>query len=264
MAASVSIIIPAYNAEAHLTGVIDRIPRAVWRSLRTLWIIDDGSTDSTAAVAAFLAKRHEGIHPVHFSANRGYGSAVATGIRLCLDDGCDFAACLHADGQYPPEAIPAFIDAMESQRINLMQGSRIASGTALSGGMPLYKYAAGRLLTALENRCFALRLTDYHSGFIVYDRACLEALPLPRMSRSFAFDLEAIAAARSRGLAVGELPIPTRYADEVSYLKPVRYGMRVLWVVAKFGMGYYKYRSQEPGERISQKQEPGAGSQEKE
>lgn len=240
MAATISLVIPAYNAAAHIASVIDRIPRTAWRRLRTLWIIDDGSTDETAAVVESLAKRHEGIHPLHFSRNRGYGATVGTGLRLCKNDGCNFAACLHADGQYPPEAVPEFVDAMISQRISLMQGSRIASGTALSGGMPLYKYVSGRLLTALENRCFGLRMTDYHSGFLVYDRACLQALPLHRMSRSFDFDLEAIASARSLGFPVGELPIPTRYADEVSYLKPLRYGFRVLWVLVKYTMGYYK------------------------
>jgi glycosyltransferase involved in cell wall biosynthesis len=240
MAASISLVIPAYNAEVHIASVIDRIPNPVWRRLRTLWIINDGSSDKTAAVIESLAKRHKSIHPLYFSGNRGYGATVGTGLRLCRDDGCDFAACLHADGQYPPEAIPGFVKAMASQGISLMQGSRIASGTSLSGGMPCYKYIAGRLMTALENLCFGLRMTDYHSGFLVYDRACLQALPLHRMSRSFDFDLEAIASARSLGLSIGELPIPTRYADEVSYLNPIRYGFRVLWVLAKYKMGYYK------------------------
>jgi glycosyltransferase involved in cell wall biosynthesis len=233
-------VIPAYNAGATIAQVIERIPRAVWRGLRTVWIVDDGSTDGTAAVVETLAGRFEGIHPVHFPANRGYGTAVSTGLRLCLQDGCDFAVCLHADGQYPPEAIPEFVDTMAAKRISLLQGSRIASGTALSGGMPLYKYVAGRILCAVENRCFRLAMTDYHSGFLVYDRSCLQALPFHLMSRSFDFDLEAIACARCFGLTVGELPIPTRYAGEKSHLKPVSYGFRVLRVVIKYRMGYYK------------------------
>jgi glycosyltransferase involved in cell wall biosynthesis len=244
MAASISLVIPAYNADRYIAEVIDRIPPAVWRNLGTAWIVNDGSTDLTGATVESLARRHEGIHPVHFSERRGYGTAVSAGLRLCRDEGCDFAACLHADGQYPPEAIPEFVAAMVARRVNLMQGSRIASGTALSGGMPLYKFVAGRLLSALENRCFRLRMTDYHSGFMVYDRACLVALPLHRMSGSFDFDLEVIASARSQGLSVAELPIPTRYAGEVSYLKPITYGLRVLWVLAKYKAGYYKKSEQ--------------------
>ena len=235
----VSVVIPAYNAASTIRSVIDRIPPRLWRQLRTLWIINDGSTDGTAAVIEALSHRHEAIHPVQWTANRGYGAAVRQGLALCKDDGCDYAACVHADGQYPPEAVPEFVATMLVRRIDLMQGSRIASGTALSGGMPLYKYVAGRLLTAIENATFGLRLSDYHSGLLVYSRKSLTALPFHRLSGSFDFDLEVIAAARARNLAIGELPIPTRYAGEVSHLQPVLYGCRVLWVLVKYVAGFY-------------------------
>jgi glycosyltransferase involved in cell wall biosynthesis len=236
---TVSLFVPAYNAASHIRTVIDRIPPQLWRRIRTVWIINDGSNDGTDAVIEALSRRHEAIHPVHWTANRGYGAAVRQGLLLCKDDGCDYAACVHADGQYPPEAVSEFVEAMRLQSIDLMQGSRIASGTALSGGMPLYKYIAGRLLTALENATFRLRMSDYHSGFLVYSRKSLETLPFHRLSTSFDFDLEVIASARTQGLSIGELPIPTRYAGEVSHLQPVIYGLRVLLVLVKYSAGYY-------------------------
>ena len=237
---TVSIFIPAYNAASTIRSVIDRIPPRLWRQIKTIWIINDGSIDGTDAVIEALSRRHETIHPVHWTKNRGYGAAVRQGLALCKDDGCNYAACVHADSQYPPEAVPEFVETMHLHHIDLMQGSRIASGTALSGGMPLYKYVTGRLLTAIENAMFGLRLSDYHSGFLVYSRKSLEALPFHRLSRSFDFDLEVIASAHARRLAIGELPIPTRYAGEHSHLKPVFYGCRVLWVLAKYTAGYYR------------------------
>ncbi len=239
MDATVSVFIPAYNAASTIRSVIDRVPPRLWRQLRTLWIINDGSTDGTDGVIEALSRRNEAIHPVHWTKNRGYGAAVRQGLALCRDDGCDYAACMHADGQYPPEAVLEFTEAMAARGIDLMQGSRVASGTALSGGMPLYKYIAGRLLTVIENMTFGLRMSDYHSGFLVYGRKTLAALPFHRLSENFDFDLEVIAAARARKLAIGELPIPTRYAGEVSHLKPVNYGCRVLGVLVKYLAGYY-------------------------
>lgn len=242
MDATVSLLIPAYNAASTLRSVIDRIPPLLWRSLKNIWIINDGSTDATAIVAESLAKRHEVVRPFHFTANRGYGAAVRHALSLCKTDVAppDFAVCVHADGQYPPEAIPGFVEQAAACSIDVLQGSRIASGTALSGGMPLYKFVAGRLLTAIENRVFDLHMTDYHSGFLLYSRKAFSELPFHRLSGSFDFDLEVIASARARGLAVAELPIPTRYAGEKSYLNPMNYGLRVLWVLAKFKAGYYK------------------------
>jgi glycosyltransferase involved in cell wall biosynthesis len=239
---TVSIFIPAYNAASHISSVIERFPPRLWRQVKKVWIINDGSTDGTDAAIEALARRHEAVHPVHSAMNRGYGHAVRQGLSLCKDDGCDYAACVHADGQYPPESVLDFVDAMRSNSIDLMQGSRIASGTALSGGMPLYKYVAGRMLTALENAVFGLRMTDYHSGFLVYSRKSLRELPFQRLSASFDFDLEVIAAARARGFALGERPIPTRYAGETSHLRPVRYGLRVLRVLVRYLAGYYRYK----------------------
>jgi glycosyltransferase involved in cell wall biosynthesis len=236
---SISLFIPAFNAAATLPGVISRIPRDLKQSLGTVWIVNDGSTDATLRVVENLSAEHGFIRHVHCTRNKGYGNAVRIGLSLCRKDGCHFAACVHADGQYPPESVFPFVQAMIAERFDLMQGSRIASGGALRGGMPLYKYVAGRLLTAIENRVLSLRLTDYHSGFLVYSRKALETLPFHRLSTGFDFDLEVIASARAAGMKVGEKPIPTRYAGERSYLNPVTYGLRVLWVLVKYKLGRY-------------------------
>jgi glycosyltransferase involved in cell wall biosynthesis len=236
----VSVFIPAFNASAHLPAVLERFPDELWPAIEHVWIINDGSRDSTAACADTLAKGNVKIQPVHFSWNRGYGCAVREGLFRCRQDACDFAVCLHADGQYPPEAIVGFVREMAARGIDILQGSRIASGTALSGGMPLYKYVANRILTFFENIVFNLSMTDYHSGMLVYGRKALDSLPFEALSGSFDFDLEVIACARSRGLCIAELPIPTRYAGEISHVNVVSYGLRVLGVMAKYLAGGYK------------------------
>ncbi len=239
MESTVSVFIPAYNAARFIGSVIDRFPPRLWRRVKNVWIINDGSADRTEAVIESLALKNEAIHPVSFIKNRGYGAAVRQGLSLCKDDGCDYAACVHADGQYPPEAVLEGVETMELRGIDIMQGSRIASGAALSGGMPLYKYVAGRCLTAIENKVFGLRMSDYHSGFLLYSRKALTTLPFHRLSESFDFDIEVIAAAKAMGLSISELSIPARYAGEESHLKPIPYGFRVLGVCTKYALGYY-------------------------
>lgn len=235
-----SIFVPAYNAGRHLEQTIARIPEAIWPEVKSCWIINDGSSDNTGEIAEDLSERNNRIRPVHFERNSGYGAVVRKGLALCREDSCEVAACLHADGQYPPESIPEFFESVISDGFDILQGSRIASGTALSGGMPLYKYMAGKTLTFFENAVFGLTMTDYHSGYLFYGRRALSKIPFERLSRSFDFDLEVIASARARGMKVGELPIPTRYADEKSHLNPIHYGLRVVGVMGKYLMGRYK------------------------
>ena len=161
------------------------------------------------------------------------------GLRAAVTFGCNTVACVHADGQYEPEALPGLLVTMFDRGLDLLQGSRIASGTARLGGMPRYKIVANALLNRLENRTLGLGLTDYHSGYMVYGEKALRQIPFDTLSNSFDFDLEVIASARARALSVGEVPVPAHYGDEVSHLQPVTYGLRVLRILWRFRRGGY-------------------------
>ena len=151
----------------------------------------------------------------------------------------EIVACIHADGQYSPEVLPDLVADMRARSLDILQGSRIASGTALSGGMPIYKYVANAILNRVENHALGLAMTDYHSGYLLYGRHALRSLPFGGLSDSFDFDLEVIASARAHGLRVSEAPVPTHYGAEVSHLRPIAYGMRVLRVLWNYRRGRY-------------------------
>ena len=233
------IIIPAYNAERHLPTVLERIPDPVWRHVHAVYIVDDGSTDGTAAVIRRAESERPCVRGIFLAANGGYGRAMKAGLKRAQADRAAAAVCLHADGQYAPEEIPRLLAALERRGLDLLQGSRLASGTAVSGGMPRYKLVAGLMLRVLENAVFGLHMTDYHSGYLVYGGGALARIPFERLSDSFDFDLEVIAACRAAGLAVGEEPVPTHYGDEESHLNPVCYGFRVLGCVFRYLTGHY-------------------------
>lgn len=203
---------------------------------------------------------------MRFEFNRGYGAVVKCGISEGLRSGAKYIACLHGDGQYPAEQLGEFfahletagsspagnppeinapefdprgqpeVSAPASNRpaIALVQGSRcLVPGAARAGNMPLHKRIGGAFLTALENIAFRQKLTDRHSGFIVYNAEFLKTLDLAKLSPSFDIDLEIISIADARGWRLAELPIPTRYAGEKSNLNVVTYGLRVLWQILR-------------------------------
>lgn len=230
------ILIPAYNAERTLPGVLARIP---FHRLGTVLVhvINDGSRDDTARVAASLGDSR--VVAINLPSNRGYGGAVKRGLASLKAAGATVVACVHADGQYAPEELPAMLATMQARGLDLLQGSRIAGGRALAGGMPPYKFLAGKLLTALENQVIAAGFSDYHSGYLIYGARAMAALPFAALSDRFEFDLEVIACAKAAGLRLGEVPIPTHYGDEISYLDPIRYGLKVLGVMARFRAGHY-------------------------
>jgi glycosyltransferase involved in cell wall biosynthesis len=234
-----TVVIPAYDAGRHIGAVLERVARLTACGLEHVIVVDDGSRDDTVRVIK-AAKPPPGarLTLLERRKNGGYGAAMKDGLAAASAEGPDLVACVHADGQYAPEALPALISEHARRGLDLLQGSRIASGTALRGGMPLYKYVGNALLNRLENRTLQLSLTDYHSGYLLYGRRALQ-LPLQGLSNSFDFDLEVIASARARGLVVGEAPVPTHYGDEISHLNPLTYGLRVLRVMWNYKRGRY-------------------------
>lgn len=235
----ISIFMPAYQAETLVEATVARIPSAFWERIHTLHILNDGSTDKTAVVAARLALANAKIRVNHSAQNCGYGATVRKGLQLCLEDGSETIVCLHADGQYAPELLPQLVDYLLDSRLDIVQGSRLAQAGALAGGMPFYKLVAGRILVAIENKVFGLRLTDYHSGYLLYRRRFVSRVPFAKLQGRFEMDLELICLARARGFLVGEMAIPTRYAGETSHLNPVAYGLRVLAVLWRYKRGFY-------------------------
>ena len=231
------IFIPAYNVAKTLASVLQKIPESVWNRAIVL-VIDDGSVDDTRGafenyVAGLdnekAALQKSRLRYMRFEQNHGYGAVVKKGVSEGLRSGAAYIACLHGDGQYPAEKLQDFFDHLKSNKVALVQGSRhLIRGGAKAGKMPLYKRLGGTFLTSVENMAFKQKLTDRHSGFIVYSADFLKKVNLEKLSHSFDIDLELISVADARGLKLAELPIPTRYAGEKSNLRVVPYGLRVL------------------------------------
>jgi len=236
---SVLVAVPAYNAAHTVERLFARIPPDVLGSAALYAVVDDGSTDETLPALSRVRSSLPSLVVLRHEKNRGYGAAVKTLLSHALDIGTDIVAILHADGQYSPEKLPDLLAPLKAGEADLVQGSRMLGGGALAGGMPVYKYVANRMLTAIENRFFGMRLAEFHSGYMLYSRRALTAIPFTRLSGSFDFDLEMLVCARILGLRIREIAIPTIYADEVSHLNPISYGLNVLSVVGRYRRGDY-------------------------
>jgi hypothetical protein len=112
---------------------------------------------------------------------------------------------------------------------DVVLGSRILGGGALSGGMPLWKYVANRALTFIQNIALGAKLSEYHTGYRAYSREFLEQLDLDRYSDNFIFDNQLLVDAIISGARIGEISVPTRYFPEASSIK--------LWASVVYGVG---------------------------
>jgi glycosyltransferase involved in cell wall biosynthesis len=234
-----AIVIPSYRAEKTLPAVLERIPKNFWENGVAI-IVNDKSPDKTGEVAESLKERWTGIDVVHHEVNKGYGGAQKTGLKRGLDLEADVFAVVHSDGQYAPELVLDLMKPILERKAEIVQGSRMAGGGALRGGMPYARYIPNRILTYLENIVFGTHLAEFHSGYMLYSRNLLERIPFERLQNNYNFDAEMIVVAHLLGMECAEIPIPTRYDEEVSSLDPIPYGINVCKMMGRHLVGHYR------------------------
>ena len=220
---------PAYNAERTLEKTYDEIPKDV---VDEIIITDDLSSDRTVEVAKRLNLKLF----VHRE-NRGYGANQKTCYHEALKARADVVVMLHPDYQYPPKLITAMAGLITSGIYDVVLGSRILGNRAMKGGMPLYKYAANRILTLVENNMIGEKLSEYHTGYRAFSRDVLTALPILENSDDFVFDNEILLQAFYFGYRVAEVTCPAVYTKEsssINFSRSVVYGFGVLSTAFKY------------------------------
>jgi hypothetical protein len=128
---------------------------------------------------------------------------------------------------------------------DVVLGSRIIGGGAISGGMPVYKYIANRFLTAFQNLLLGSKLSEFHTGYRAFSRKVLESLPLNENSDDFVFDNEMLAQIIYFGYRIGEISCPTLYfkeASSISFKRSVTYGIGVVMTSAKYFFHLYNLK----------------------
>jgi len=165
-----------------------------------------------------------------FSAPFGNGEGnQKIGYHYAIEQGFDFVALLHWDGQYAAELLPSLVEPLRTGEADAVFGSRmIKPRDALKGGMPLYKFVGNRILTVAQNWMLGTRLSEFHSGYRVYAVDALKSIPFERNANAVHFDTEIIIQLVTAGRTIKELAIPTYYGDEICYVNGLRYAKAVI------------------------------------
>jgi hypothetical protein len=198
------VFVPAWNEEENLPDVLEELARELPEA--DVLVVDDGSTDGTAAVA-----RAHGADVLSFGANRGLPAVIAAGYGYAAEHGYAYCGRVDADGQHPVEELRRLLERVRAGTCDVAVGSRFASGD----GYEPYRYEASgarRFGTALLRRSMAVALRkpflDATSGMYAVNAAALPVLARPYTSE--APEVQALLRLHDADLRVDEVPVHMR------------------------------------------------------
>jgi hypothetical protein len=218
------VIIPAYNEQASLPGVV--------RDLREhaagldIVVVNDGSRDRTAQVAAGL-----GVTVLNLPYNLGIGGAMQTGYRYARDNGYDIAVQFDGDGQHVAAEIGKLVDPLRKGTADIAVGSRFLDQGAYKA--PFFRRIGIWIFSTTLSSIIGMPVTDTTSGFRAVNRRVIESF-----SRRYPEDypeVESLVLLHRERMKIAETPVKMRgRSSGKSSITPARsvyYMMKVLLAV---------------------------------
>ena len=225
----ISIVIPAYNESGRIGKALDEVLRCVherdWQA--EILVVNDGSTDRTAAIVQELAGLHPEIRLLNNPENRGKGFSVRQGVLHAVGDMVMFT---DADLSAPMEEAERLFDALR-QGADIAIGSRWLERKRQTLKQPLYRQFFGRCFNAITRLVMGLPFADTQCGFKALHRPVAQTIfQLQRIER-WGFDPELLFIALKRGYTVREVPVTWGH-DERSRLSYLKDGVKMLEEIA--------------------------------
>lgn len=226
---SLSVVIPAYNEEATLTAVVQKLLKLP--HLLEIVVVDDCSSDRTRDVANALAQTHPQVMIASHTRNAGKTEALKTGFAMTRGD---IVIVQDADFEYDPDEIPGVIKPILEGHADVVYGSRFLVRKA-TRVLYFYHYVANKVLTFSSNMLTNLNMTDVETGYKAFRGEIIRNMIIK--SSGFGFEIEVTAKVAKLGCAIYEVPISYygRTYEEGKKIG-VRDGLQAFWLVLRFNL----------------------------
>ena len=225
------IYVVSYNHEKFILDTLLRIPKSISKKYNVeILVSNDRSQDKTLEQAKKFKPLKFKYNIICHNKNLGYGGNQKIGYYYSIKKNFDYVVLLHGDGQYAPEYLPKILNEFESKKnYSAVFGSRMMlAGSAIKGGMPLYKFVGNKILTFIQNFLLNSKLSEFHSGYRAYRVNSLKKIFYQKNANDYCFDTQIIIQFLLNNMKIKEIPIPTFYGEEISYVNGLKYATQII------------------------------------
>lgn len=220
MKQDILIAIPVYNERRHIMELLDRI--TIHAPGIPVLVVDDGSTDGTPDVLT-----DKPVTLVRHERNHGKGAALLTAVDYAKSADYRWMITLDGDGQHPPEHLPAFMEAIQTHKSDLILGNR----QSRSVSMPWHRRFSNGTTSIMVSLCCGRRIHDSQCGYRAVRVSALH--PGDYRERGFQFESEMILRMGKQGSKITEIPVNTRYNGQSSSIHLIKDTLRFINLIIK-------------------------------
>lgn len=215
----VGVLIPAYNEEKSIAGVVLNIKRFV----SFVIVIDDGSSDRTACLA-----REAGAFVIVHKDNKGKGAAIKTGFGEMIRQNMDAVIIMDGDGQHDASEIPAFIKKTLETSADIIIGNRMDNPE----GMPFIRNMTNKFTSCIISKVIKARISDTQCGFRLIRTWLIPKMDLTTML--YDTESEMLLEAAELGASFENVSIKSIYTGSESHIKKIRDTLRFFSLVFRY------------------------------
>ena len=212
------VLIPTYNE----AGTIGAITKELKGRGLTVYVVDDGSTDETAGIAAL-----QGAVVIAHDKNKGKGASLIEGFGRILKEDFDAVLIMDGDGQHATMDVDNFFEKMAETGADIVIGNRMLD----TASMPVLRKITNRIMSRVIANMCRQEIPDTQCGFKLVKRSVLESIKFE--FSNFEIESEILLKAAKKGFKIESVPVKTVYRDETSKIKPIFDTIRFLFFLIK-------------------------------
>ena len=202
------IAIPVHNERKYVVQVLEKVRQF---HQGDILVVDDGSTDGTSEIL----KTTPGIHRIRHPKNQGYGQSLIDAFQFADRKGYDWVITMDCDEQHEPEMIPEFVRSIESDRWDLISGSRYLQFRNDNDLPPTDRRRINATITDMINQRLKLDITDAFCGYKAHRVNAMRRVHLD--VPGYAFPMQLWPQVAAAGLRLTEIPVRLIYNDPNRY-----------------------------------------------
>lgn len=221
----VAVVVPAYQEEALIGTTVATMPDLVDHVI----LVDDASTDATVEKARAAGDRR--LDVLSLERNLGVGGAILAGHRRAIEVEADVSVVMAGDAQMDPDYLPALLDPIAEGGYDFAKANRFFDFGSYEG-MPRNRVVGNVTVGFVAKAATGYwHLFDPLNGYTAIRTSSLRRIPLDRVRRDYSFECDLLVYLNIIEARGKDVPVPARYGDERSGIRPFHAGRKLLWAI---------------------------------